>query len=434
MLGLIAVKLFSRTDRFISNKFLNKDIITLITMDLTVHFEKAIAENSDFQEALDIARLNSLEGKIWLVGGAVFRNIVYSLYNRCRQDAFDFDFILENPVAFNKIEAPRGWDLVKTHFGDPRFAKGEGQVDMFSLYNAVDPVDYPTIDGMTVDEKLESYFRRVPLTIQAIAYDVAEGKVIGDKGIGAILAEEIKINNPQECLNFCRARKISVRHFIQTKAASLGFTPIFYKFSDDNKAETIAFYDRYVNEYQIRPDNYLSFILDNLSEEIRSFINALHGRRVLDLGCGPGRDSIYFRQQGLIPVCVDLSEKMVEACRNEGLEAYQKDMEDLDFEESSFDGVWAYASLVHIPKARVHNAVARVSELLRPDGLCFVGMVEGEDERLYESPTKPGKRRFFSLYQDAEFQEILLQHFKIISSKRFEANRRKYLNYLCKKV
>lgn len=404
-------------------------------MDLKSHFEKSIAGSPNFQEALEIARLNSLEGKILLVGGAVFRNVVRSLYGHNPPDRFDFDFIVENPVAWNEIKASQGWKLVKTHLGDPRFVKGGDQIDLFPLHNAVDPIDYPIRDRMTLDEKLESYFRRVPLTVQAITYDIAEGKIIGDKGTRAILAKEIKVNNPQECLNLCKARRISIRHFIHTKATSLGFVPVFYKFSDDgSKTETTGFYDRYVDEYQIRPDNYSSFVFDNLSEEVKSFLSSLKGGKVLDLGCGPGRDSVYFRQQGLTPVCVDLSEKMVEACRNEGLEAYRKNMEDLDFEEESFDGVWACTSLVHVPKARIYNTLARIKELLKPKGLCFLGMVEGEGEVSYESSTKPGNRRLFSLYKDAEFREILEKYFDLISSKRFETSGQVYLNYMCKKV
>ena len=155
----------------------------------------------------------------------------------------------------------------------------------------------------------------------------------------------------------------------------------------------------------------------------------------MDLGLGPGRDALLLKENGLNPICVDISASMIKTCSERGLEAVQMDIEDLDFENSSFDGVWAYASLVHIPKKRIYNTLARIREILKPNGLFFVGMIGGDSETLYQSKDKPDKKRFFALYQDGEFKKVLSDYFKIIASKDFSTPKgEKYLNYLCQKI
>jgi SAM-dependent methyltransferase len=152
------------------------------------------------------------------------------------------------------------------------------------------------------------------------------------------------------------------------------------------------------------------------------------------LGSGPGRDAIFLTGKGLHPVCVDISDEMIKICHEKGLEAYRMDIEDLDLKNASFDGVWAYTSLVHIPKTRLCNALARIKELLKPRGLFFVGMIEGTGEIMYQSHNQPGKERFFARYTDEEFREALGAYFEIVAAKKFTTSKGEaYLNNVCQK-
>ncbi|MBS3137220.1 class I SAM-dependent methyltransferase [Candidatus Woesearchaeota archaeon] len=56
---------------------------------------------------------------------------------------------------------------------------------------------------------------------------------------------------------------------------------------------------------------------------------------------------------------------MVALCRQKGLIAYQMDMEKLVFDNDTFDGIWAYVSLVHMQKNKIGNVLKKISELLK---------------------------------------------------------------------
>jgi ubiquinone/menaquinone biosynthesis C-methylase UbiE len=403
-------------------------------MDLTTHFIKETANIKNFQEAFSIAKENSGKGNIWIIGGLVYRNIINGLYGKRGEEIYDFDFIVENPASFEEIKLPQDWKIVRTGLGEPRFISGKKQIDLVALDNSVNPPEVKNLSRMSPREKMESYFRRVPLNIQALAYDVDNKRIIGDVGIQAIKDKRIQVNNIDECISFCKRRKISIREFINKKMNASGFNAVFPIFVDKEKTETEKFYNTYSIEYtKARGGN--SFISDHLKKEFFKFMEKLPGKKVIDLGSGPGRDALLFRKEGLHPVCVDISIDMVKICKENGLEAIRMDIEDLDFENSSFDGVWAYTSLVHIPKKRIYNTLARIREILKPGGMFFVGMVGGDSEIQYQSKDKPKIKRFFALYQDEEFEKILSEYFTVICSKIFSTPKgEKYLNYLCQKI
>lgn len=403
-------------------------------MDFTSYFTNQTANNKNFQEAFSIARKNSGKGNIWIIGGLVYRNIISGLYGKQGDEVYDFDFIVENPVEYEQIKLPSGWEIIRTGLGEPRFVNGQKQIDLVALDNSVNPPELNSLPKMDMEEKLQSYFRRVPLNIQALAYDVDKQKVVGDVGIKSIEDRKIGVNNLDECISFCKRRKISIREFINRKKNASGFEVVYPVFTDREKIETEEFYDVYSTEYtKTRSEN--SFILDHLKNEFSLFTEKLPGKKIMDLGSGPGRDALLLKENGLNPICVDISASMIKLCSERGLEAVQMDIEDLDFENSSFDGVWAYASLIHIPKKRIYNTLARIREILKPSGLFFVGMIGGDSETLYQSKDKPDKKRFFALYQDDEFRKVLSDYFTIIASKDFSTpNGEKYLNYLCQEI
>lgn len=405
-------------------------------MEFTKEFEESVENNDSYKEALEIVKQNSSAGKIWAAGGIVFRGIVSKLYGIKNKSLYDFDFMIEKNLD-KHIIPPKEWKLIKTHFGDPRLVQGEKQIDIWPINHAVDLSDKKRVDEMTTEEKLESYFKQVPLTIQAIVYDINDKKIVGEGAITAIKNKEIKVNEIRECLKFCKARKISVRKFMRDKARDLNFEAFYPTFDNERiKKETEEFYDVYSEEYETqRGGNFEEFMGKNVLDETTFFIENLKGKKVLDLGCGTGRDALFLKKNGLTPVCVDISSEMVAICKKKGLEAYKKDMENLDVEDGSFDGVWAYTSLLHIPKDRIYNSLARISEILKEDGLLFLGMVEGNAEKIYRSQDKSAKSRFFALYKDDELRKIINDYFEILKYKRFETSwGESYLVYVCRKL
>jgi SAM-dependent methyltransferase len=409
-----------------------------MNVDLSHYFLNGTSYNKDYKNALGIVFFNSENNNVWAIGGLVYRSIINKLYGLDSVNDYDFDFIVEKPRKFEELQKPAEWVLTKTGLGEARFIGGKVQIDLCSIDNAINPAEKSQFDikNSSNKEKLESYFRRVPLNLQAIAFDFVLKKAIGVVGRNAILNKTIEVNNLTECLSYCRRKRISVHKFLTEKNEPFNFRVIYPNFIDISKTETKDFYETYSEEYtKTRGEAQNSFTSKYLSDEIDQFINCIEGRKkIIDLGSGPGRDALLFKERGLNPVCVDISDAMVKICKDRGLESYQMDIENLSFEDGAFSGVWAYASLIHIPKNRIYNTLARISEILQLGAPFFVGMVEGDGEVLYRSKKHQEKSRLFARYKDAEFRAILNEYFEILTSKRIVTpNNEVYLNYLCKK-
>ena len=94
----------------------------------------------------------------------------------------------------------------------------------------------------------------------------------------------------------------------------------------DRKKAARLLYNKYALDFEERTRDY---IVDG--REL--FIKNLNGKDVLDLGCGPGRDSLFFKNQGFNPFCIDISPVIIKMCKEKGLDAKIG-----DFEKWSFDG------------------------------------------------------------------------------------------------
>lgn len=93
---------------------------------------------------------------------------------------------------------------------------------------------------------------------------------------------------------------------------------------------------------------------------------------ILDLGCGPGRDLDIFAGDGHTVTGVDLNEKfaVMASTRHHVLHADMRQLSTL-FADSTFDGVWAQASLVHLSSDEVSRVIADCYHLLRRHGIFY---------------------------------------------------------------
>ena len=198
--------------------------------------------------------------------------------------------------------------------------------------------------------------------------------------------------------------------------------------------EKQGLYDRYTGSYERRTRGFSSF----LQPDYRLFLNALPGRRILDLGSGPGRDSLVFQRRGFLPVCLDLSSSMLGRCQAKGLETWQMNMEDLQLPSQSFDGIWSYTSLTTLPKFRVWEIIDKLQLALSDEGALFLGLIEGEGEAWKEPDQKYSLPRFVSRYQVEEvLQACVARGFTLFYFRRLDkkmAVRNTYLNFLIKKI
>ena len=196
----------------------------------------------------------------------------------------------------------------------------------------------------------------------------------------------------------------------------------------DYKQVTRDAYDEYAEAFE----KSTAICSDFLESKMNFFINCLSGGKVLDLGCGPGRDALQFKRRGINPVCVDISPEMIRLCRQKGLDAYVMDIENLTFADNSFDGIWAVTSLLHFPKSSLDGLLVKIKRVLREEGLFFISMKEGASEGFVKSNKYPGAKRFFALYHDGELRAALTKHFDIIDSYKEKLGNAVFLGYFCK--
>jgi SAM-dependent methyltransferase len=143
-------------------------------------------------------------------------------------------------------------------------------------------------------------------------------------------------------------------------------------------------------------------------------------KTILELGAGPGKDSVFFQANGFDVTCTDLSPEMVKLCQQKGLKALVMDLGHIEFPANSFDSVYAVNCLLHIPKQEFFLAMEGISNVLKPNRLFYLGLYGGYDfEGIWIDDTYEPKR-FFSFYEDEILQREVAKHFTIESFKRVE--------------
>jgi len=130
------------------------------------------------------------------------------------------------------------------------------------------------------------------------------------------------------------------------------------------------------------------FRADTRDHDVRQNIEALLTRieavapfTILDFGCGPGRDLRAFRQLGHIAIGLEGAGEFVAMARaDSGCEVWQQDFLNLELPPSHFDGVFANASLFHVPGAHLPRVLKQLRATLKPRGVLFSSNPRGQNE------------------------------------------------------
>ena len=194
--------------------------------------------------------------------------------------------------------------------------------------------------------------------------------------------------------------------------------------------QTINTYNQLAKEYDEKTKDFW----DNFPRTIFDKFVELTKGKVLDIGSGPGRDGLILKKAGLDIICLDASEEMIKMSIERGLDSVLGDFNDLPFKNNSFNGVWAYTSLLHIPKQQIHTPFSEIHRVLKPGGTFGLGLIEGETE-LYRENFGVGKPRWFSFYKKEEIEKLVSEHnFELIYFEEFKAITKNYLNYIFRKI
>lgn len=161
-------------------------------------------------------------------------------------------------------------------------------------------------------------------------------------------------------------------------------------------------------------------------EERQAFLTMVRGEgkcSLLEVGAGPGKDSLFFQEHGLDVTCIDLSPEMVRLCRQKGLTAHDRDFLHLGFPPESFDAVYALNCLLHVPRSDLPSALQAIRQVLRPGGLFYLGLWGGIDFEGVWPDDQHEPRRFFSYHTDNGIQQAVRPYFDVLSFRRIDAER-----------
>lgn len=196
--------------------------------------------------------------------------------------------------------------------------------------------------------------------------------------------------------------------------------------------QTLESYNKYGKGWAQAHMDYSSW-----EKDLKKFKKYLPKGRVIEIGAGGGRDARELMKAGYEYLGTDISKGLLKAAQENNPKAkfVLKSVYDLDFPENSFDGFWACAVLLHIPKSRIKEALTQLHKVTKPSGVGFISVKKGHGERFTIEPPPDGKR-FFAYYSLKEFEgELLKNGFEILhSEERRKTARTTWLIYFVKVV
>lgn len=158
---------------------------------------------------------------------------------------------------------------------------------------------------------------------------------------------------------------------------------------------SIEYYNKNAEEF------YNATASADMSETCNKFLKYIApGGKILDAGCGSGRDSLYFIKHGYKVVSIDASEEMVRlSSKLTGQQTLLMKFEDVDFKDE-FDGIWACASLLHVPKAKIKSVMTKLVQALKENGVFYGSFKYGEGEEFRGE-------RLFNFYDENSLKSLL---------------------------
>ena len=146
----------------------------------------------------------------------------------------------------------------------------------------------------------------------------------------------------------------------------------------DVSAKTLEHYDLRAAEFWAGTRDH------DVSQNIDALLRQIKGEppfRILDFGCGPGRDLVALRARGHLPVGLEGSPKLAAMAREHSdCEVWQQDFVALDLPPGRFDGIFANASLFHVPSSELPRVLGELRAALKPDGVLFASNPHGDND------------------------------------------------------
>lgn len=185
-------------------------------------------------------------------------------------------------------------------------------------------------------------------------------------------------------------------------------------------------------------ENASSFIQGTISVDFKEtqdkFLKLLTGKKILDFGCGSGRDAKYFLESGFDVTAIDGSEELCKSASTYiGIQVKHMLFQDLN-EIDCYDGIWACSSILHLPKDELIVVMNKMNRALKLGGIIYTSFKCGNFS---------GERngRFFTdftieTFQDfaKELKHIEVEEYWITGDVRPRREEEKWLNLILRKI
>jgi SAM-dependent methyltransferase len=158
------------------------------------------------------------------------------------------------------------------------------------------------------------------------------------------------------------------------------------------------------------------------------------GGKILDAGCGSGRDSLFFKKQGFNVIAIDNCHDFVKFTSTyAGVEAHCIGFNDINF-SNEFSGIWACASLLHLSYENLEDAITRLAKALKTNGIFYCSFKYGtfSGERNGRIFTDMDEERFFKIID--KISNLTILETWITDDQRKDRKVEKWLNVLTKKI
>lgn len=172
----------------------------------------------------------------------------------------------------------------------------------------------------------------------------------------------------------------------------------------DSNAEIIGVYDRFAKSYA----EYTWPII--LQYELTKFANYLKiGDKILDAGCGAGRDVQYLSEEGFEVTGIDMSKNLIK----ESLKRFKDgdfrlmDFRNPKFRNGFFNGIWFHGSFCHVKKKNALQTLLNLKKVLKKGGILYVGLREGQGEKKDKYTDTGNLPLFFAYYTEQEMISLL---------------------------
>lgn len=290
------------------------------------------------------------------------------------------------------------------------------------------------------NEEYEYLNRLKNLKVWNEQYDISLVNAGGNGNIPARYQDRYQNGADELVLVFCDTEKKPHEQYPSTSMQYNKYKTILEQVSHPQEATVNAINEptKSTTTLDYYNQNAKKFITGTISVDFGTiqnrFLDKLHpGAEILDYGCGSGRDTKYFLEQGCKVTAIDGSQELCKlASEYTGIPVKHMLFQDLD-EKEAYDGIWACSSILHVPANELRDIIKKMENALRAHGIIYTSFKYGtfEGERNSRYFTDMTEETFAKLIQDMDELEIEEQW--ITSDVRPGRGEEKWLNLILRK-